>query len=116
MNPDGSPSLVEDLPIQQPDEGVDHFVALALKYNPAVRVTVQASWAAYDGDNTKFPKTAKAIEHRLRRALAPKLQAAAEDLRRGDIRELLDSIADQGFERAVEIGGEPGCQRFVHRL
>ncbi len=47
-------------PIQHPDEGVDHFVALALKHNPAVRVTVQASWAAWDGDNTKFPKGAKA--------------------------------------------------------
>jgi integrase len=47
-------------------------------------------------------KTAKAIEHRLRRALTPKLQAAAEDLRRGDVRELLDSIADQGFEREAE--------------
>ncbi|HYT94055.1 MAG TPA: hypothetical protein VEL76_35385, partial [Gemmataceae bacterium] len=46
-------------PIQQPDEGVDHFVALALKHNPNVRVTVQASWAAWDGDNTKFPKGAR---------------------------------------------------------
>jgi hypothetical protein len=47
-------------PIQHPDEGVDHFVALALKHNPDVRVTVQASWAAWDGDNTRFPKDAKA--------------------------------------------------------
>lgn len=47
-------------PIQHPDEGVDHFVALALKHNPNVRVTVQASWAAWDGDNRRFPKDAKA--------------------------------------------------------
>jgi hypothetical protein len=47
-------------PIQHPDEGIDHFVALALKHNPAVRVTVQASWAAWDSDNTRFPKGARA--------------------------------------------------------
>jgi hypothetical protein len=46
-------------PIQQPDEGVTHFVALALKHNPKVRVTVQASWAAWDGDNTRFPRDVK---------------------------------------------------------
>jgi hypothetical protein len=46
-------------PIQQPDEGVDHFVKLALKHNPNARVTVQASWGAWDGDNTEFPKAAK---------------------------------------------------------
>src|SRR5262249_16802250 len=34
-------------------------VALALKHNPNVRVTVQASWAAWDGDNTRFPKGAR---------------------------------------------------------
>jgi hypothetical protein len=46
-------------PIQQPDEGVDHFVKLALKHNPNVRVTVQASWGAWDDDNTTFPRGAK---------------------------------------------------------
>ena len=46
-------------PIQHPDEGVDQFVALALKHNPAIRVTVQESWAAWDSDLT-FPKGARA--------------------------------------------------------
>jgi hypothetical protein len=46
-------------PIQHPDEGVDNFVKLALRHNPAIRVTVQASWAAWDGDNTRFPKDAR---------------------------------------------------------
>jgi hypothetical protein len=46
-------------PIQHPDEGVDNFVKLALEHNPNIRVTVQASWAAWDGDNTRFPKDAK---------------------------------------------------------
>jgi hypothetical protein len=47
-------------PIQQPDEGVDNFVKLGLKHNPNLRVTVQASWAAWDGDNTQFPRSAQA--------------------------------------------------------
>jgi hypothetical protein len=46
-------------PIQQPDEGVDNFVKLGLKHNPKIRVTVQASWAAWDNDNTTFPKGAR---------------------------------------------------------
>jgi CubicO group peptidase (beta-lactamase class C family) len=46
-------------PIQQPDEGVDGFVKLGLKVNPNLRVTVQASWGAWDGDNTQFPKGAR---------------------------------------------------------
>jgi hypothetical protein len=46
-------------PIQQPDEGVDNFVKLGLKHNPKIRVTVQASWAAWDNDNTTFPRGAK---------------------------------------------------------
>jgi hypothetical protein len=51
-------------PIQQPDEGVDNFVKLGLKHNPKVRVTVQASWAAWDNDNTDFPKGARATVDR----------------------------------------------------
>jgi hypothetical protein len=46
-------------PIQQPDEGVENFVKLGLKCNPHIRVTVQASWAAWDADNREFPKGAK---------------------------------------------------------
>jgi len=47
-------------------------------------------------------RTAKEIESRLRRALAPILPRYADDVRRRDIRELLDAVADQGIEREAE--------------
>ena len=47
-------------------------------------------------------RTAKEIESRLRRALAPILHRYADDIRRRDIRELLDAVADQGIEREAE--------------
>jgi hypothetical protein len=47
-------------------------------------------------------RTAKEIERRLNRALAPILTRYAADIRRRDIRELLDSTADQGIEREAE--------------
>jgi integrase len=47
-------------------------------------------------------KTAKEIESRLKRALDGKLSTPAEDLRRRDLRELLDSVADAGLEREAE--------------
>lgn len=47
-------------------------------------------------------RTAKEIESRLRRALAPLLQRHAEDIRRRDLRELFDLCADQGIEREAE--------------
>ena len=47
-------------------------------------------------------RTAKEIERRLKRALAPILHRSADDIRRRDIRELLDAVADQGIEREAE--------------
>ena len=47
-------------------------------------------------------RTAKEIESRLRRALAPILPRYADDVRRRDVRELLDAVADQGIEREAE--------------
>jgi integrase len=47
-------------------------------------------------------RTAKAIESRLRRTLAPILQRYAADICRHDIRALLDSIADRGQGREAE--------------
>jgi len=47
-------------------------------------------------------RTAKEIERRLRRALSPILQRPADDIRRRDIRELLDAVADSGAEREAE--------------
>lgn len=36
-----------------PDEGIDKFVELALQHNPAVRVTVQQSWAPWDNGEAR---------------------------------------------------------------
>jgi integrase len=47
-------------------------------------------------------KTAKELESRLRRALGSKLDTPAAEIRRRDVRELLDAVADEGFERAAE--------------
>lgn len=47
-------------------------------------------------------RTALDIERRLNRALAPILSRYADDIRRRDIRELLDAVADQGIEREAE--------------
>jgi integrase len=47
-------------------------------------------------------RTAKEVESRLRRALAPLSLLYAEDIRRRDIRKLLDAVADQGIEREAE--------------
>src|SRR5271170_3821447 len=44
-------------------------------------------------------RTAKEIESRLKRALSPILHRYADDIRRRDIRELLDVVADRGTER-----------------
>ena len=47
-------------------------------------------------------RTAKSIESRLRRTLAPILQRYAADICRRDIRETLDNIVDQGKGREAE--------------
>ena len=47
-------------------------------------------------------RTAKTIESRLKRTLAPILQRYAADIRRRDIREILDAMADQGKGREAE--------------
>ena len=51
---------------------------------------------------TRRLRTAKEIESRLRRALCTILHRYADDIRRRDIRELLDAVADQGIEREAE--------------
>jgi integrase len=47
-------------------------------------------------------RTAKEIARRLRRTLETQLTRLAEEIRRRDIRLLLDEVADQGFEREAE--------------
>ncbi len=69
----------------------------------ASRLTVEKLIALYV--RRRVPgrlRTADDIERRLNRALAPILDRHADDLRRRDIRELLDAVADQGIEREAE--------------
>jgi integrase len=47
-------------------------------------------------------RTAKEMQRRLNRALSPILRLYANDIRRRDIRELLDAAADRGIEREAE--------------
>jgi hypothetical protein len=47
-------------------------------------------------------RTAKEIESRLKRTLTPILHRCADDIRRRDIRELLDAVADRGIEREAK--------------
>jgi integrase len=47
-------------------------------------------------------RTAKEIQSRLKRALAPIMLRYAEDIRRRDLRELFDQCADQGITREAE--------------
>ncbi|SHG62441.1 Site-specific recombinase XerD [Kaistia soli DSM 19436] len=47
-------------------------------------------------------RTAVEIERRLKRALLPVLTRYADDLRRRDLRELLDAVADAGMTREAE--------------
>ena len=47
-------------------------------------------------------RTAKEIESRLKRALSPVFQRHVDEIRRRNVRELLDSVADKGNEREAE--------------
>lgn len=69
----------------------------------SLRITVEKLVELYVRRRVKGRlRTAKEIESRLRRALAPLLERPAEDIRRRDIRTLLDAAADQGIEREAE--------------
>ena len=69
----------------------------------ASRLTVEKLIALYVRRRvTGRLRTATDIESRLNRALAPILHRHADDIRRRDIRELLDAVADQGIEREAE--------------
>jgi integrase len=47
-------------------------------------------------------RTATAIENRIQRALAPVMKRKATDIRRRDLRQLLDAVADQGHKGEAE--------------
>jgi integrase len=69
----------------------------------ASRLTVQQLIALYVRRRvTGRLRTALDIERRLNRALAQILNRHADDMRRREIRELLDAVADQGIEREAE--------------
>ena len=69
----------------------------------ASRITVEKLIAVYIRRRVAGRlRTATEIERRLNRALVPILQRHAEEIRRRDIRELLDIAADQGIEREAE--------------
>jgi integrase len=69
----------------------------------AARLTVQELIALYVRRRvTGRLRTALDIERRLNRALAPIQGRYADDIRRRDVRELLDAVADQGIEREAE--------------
>jgi integrase len=69
----------------------------------ASRITVESLIDLYVRRRVKVRlRTAKEIESRLKRTLAPVLAQHADDIRRRNIRELLDSAADQGIQREAE--------------
>jgi hypothetical protein len=43
-------------PITVPDDGIENFVKLAFKHNPAVRVLVQVSWAPFASASSMVPR------------------------------------------------------------
>jgi integrase len=69
----------------------------------AARLTVQGLIELYLRRRvTGRLRTAAEIEKRLTRALVPLLDRYAADIRRREIRELLDTVADRGIEREAE--------------
>lgn len=76
---------------------------LQAKRESAARVTVGQLIDAYVArPEAQTQRTAKEIASRLRRALAPISDRHAADLRRRDIRELLDPVAERGARREAE--------------
>ncbi len=51
-------------PIWLPDEGIENFAKLAVKYNPNIRITVQEYWLPNDEYNPVYPlDTRKKVDH-----------------------------------------------------
>ena len=50
-------------PIYLPDEGIKHFVKLAVEHNPKVRVTVQEFWLPFDQYEPTFKDRPKKVDH-----------------------------------------------------
>ncbi len=72
-------------PILHPDEGIDRFARLALEHNPGVRITVQASWAPFDGVmgaslHCGKPDRDRMSEHDLWQLHAPYFESLDEEI------------------------------------
>jgi integrase len=71
-----------------------------IRETKAREITVRKLVDLYLGRRVKGRlRTAKEIESRLRRTLAPLIARKASEIRRRDLRELFDAAADQGFLR-----------------
>jgi integrase len=64
--------------------------------------TVERLIAEYAKRRLKGLKTADAIERRLKRALAKVMTSKATDIRRRDLRQILDAVADDGWKGEAE--------------
>lgn len=53
---EGNVDVLTLSPIYHPDEGIDNFVKFGLEHNPNLRVTVQASWLAFDVYDPDYQK------------------------------------------------------------
>ncbi len=84
--------------------GVDLLaVERASVVEKASRLTVKALIDKYCEKQVRGKlRTAREMENRLKRALLPKLEIPADDLKRRDLRELFDEAADDGFRREAE--------------
>jgi hypothetical protein len=68
----------------------------------AGRLTVAALVDLYMNERAAALRTSKEIGNRLRRALAPLLDTPALEIRRKDVRPLLDEVESRGFLREAE--------------
>ena len=50
-------------PIYPPDPGIEKFIALGLKHNPKIRLTIQENWLPFDLYDTTFSKRPKTVDH-----------------------------------------------------
>jgi Arm DNA-binding domain len=64
--------------------------------------TVETLVGEYAKRRLKGLKTASAIERRIRRTVAQVMTRKATDIRRRELRQILDEVADQGFKGEAE--------------
>jgi integrase len=72
------------------------------KVEEARQLTVEQLIQLYMKRRARHLRTAKEIERRLRRALGSLLERRARDIRRADVRDLLDVVDESGLSREAE--------------